>query len=408
MTPVTMLVQPMLGFTLGLVLVLALRRGTRQLFGACAAYALWVLPLVTTLGALLPTWTGSPLQTLPAIKAWHGAVSQTAAAMHGGHAWTMAWLALWVAGTALALARLAIAHIRLHRDTRPMPRDYRTELERMGASALIPRIRLHAAGPAVIWAGRNLMLLPANFLSRFEPRQRSLVVAHEATHLRHGDALWNLLYELLAAMLWFHPLLWLARSRFRMDQELACDASMLERHPDASCAYAQTLLRGTGYAGTPVLATWLDEPQLKERLTMIRDRATRKPLRRMALPALAVLFAGGVLSAQAMGSLGTPPGLQPPSASMKFRLKAPPVYPAYAIKHHLEGNVILRVKVNAHGEPVQVIPEPGKADPSLVKAAITAAKNWRYHPATKHGKPVVGWAKIPVYFRLGKDAGTRK
>ena len=141
---------------------------------------------------------------------------------------------------------------------------------------------------------------------------------------------------------------------------------------------------------------------------MIHHFSTRKPLRRMAVPVLAILFAGGVLSAQAMGSLGTPPGVQPPSASMKYRLKAPPVYPAYAIKHRLEGTVIVRVKVGADGKPLSVKAEPGKADPSLVKAAITAAKNWRYNPATKHGKPVVAWARVPVYFKLGNDSGGKK
>jgi TonB family protein len=394
--------------TLGLCLVLMLRRGVRRMCGAATAYALWILPLAMGLASWIPARHATQAPPLRAARAMVAVVHDAAATMQGQRFVSMVLAALWMAGTAVMLARLVTGRLRLHREMKRCPDHFLDRIRGDWPAHPPSTIRLHGSGPAVLWSGRTLLLLPEDFAERFTARERRLVLAHECMHVRRRDAYWNLLAEVMLAGLWFHPLAWFARSRFRLDQELACDEAILRRFPGAARPYAHTLMHGTGHAGTPVLATWREAPQLKERLTMIRQFSTRKPLRRMAVPVLAVLFAGGVLSAQAMGSLGTPPGVQPPSASMKFRLKSPPVYPAYAIKHHLEGNVILRVKVNAHGEPVQVIPESGKADPSLVKAAITAAKNWRYHPATKHGKPVVGWAKIPVYFRLGKDSGTQK
>ncbi|MEP7186690.1 MAG: M56 family metallopeptidase [Rhodanobacter sp.] len=77
---------------------------------------------------------------------------------------------------------------------------------------------------------------------------------------------------MMTALFWFHPLAWLALPRFRLDQELACDECVLRRLPHDEGKYARTLLSRTGNNATPLLIPWLDQPQLRKRLIMIRRR----------------------------------------------------------------------------------------------------------------------------------------
>ena len=166
-------------------------------------------------------------------------------------------------------------------------------------AALSPwRVRLHPDGPAALWAPRSLLLLPPDFLGRFDPAEQRLILRHEMTHLRRFDPLWSLLAELGCALLWFHPLAWLALPRLRLDQELACDERVLREAPQNETRYARTLMQSAGIAMTPVLIPWLAEPQLKERLQMINRHCPGALRRRIGVMALGLLMAGSAMAAQ--------------------------------------------------------------------------------------------------------------
>lgn len=261
------------------------------------------------------------------------------------------------------------------------------------------RLRLHAAGPAVLWAPRSLLLLPADFLQRFNADQRRLVLQHERTHLRRGDAWWSLLAELAAALLWFHPLAWLALPRLRLDQELACDEQVLRHSPQDAIRYARTLLHSRGLTdSTAALIPWLAEPQLKERLSMIERQRHGVLRRRIGFIGLAALMAGSALLAQA----ATPArSSQQASADLDYNSQRQPHYPQDAIMNRQQGLVVLRVLVGADGTPARIEVEPAThAAPSLVKAAAEAAAQWRFNPALEAGRPIAGYARVPVQFSL--------
>jgi TonB family protein len=391
-------------FTFGLCIVLVLRRGLRRYIGAVSAYRLWILPPVTLLATVMPHWDPVHTARLPMTYAVAGMVHAASATMAHTDGLSTALMLIWLGGASYALLRLLSRHRQLHRRMQPLPVTMRDALDGALPTSLLSGARLHDAGPAVVWSGRTFLLLPTDFMARFTPEERQLILTHELTHIRHGDAWWNLLAELATVVFWFHPMVWFARSRMRLDQELACDDDVLRRFPRATRAYAQTLFHGTGHAGTPVLATWLEEPQLKERLTMIRNLTTHKPWRRMGVPVLAALLVGGALSAQAMGTQASGEA-HAPSAKLSFKNRVPPVYPAYALKHHLVGTVMVKVKVSPDGRVLAVKAMPGKADASLVKSALDAAAKWRYNPATDaKGKPVTAWAKVPIRFAMDKPA----
>ena len=70
------------------------------------------------------------------------------------------------------------------------------------------------------------VILPAEARGWPEDRIR-IVLAHELAHVRRGDWLVQLAAELLRAIYWFNPLLWIACRQLRRESEHACDDAVL-------------------------------------------------------------------------------------------------------------------------------------------------------------------------------------
>lgn len=93
----------------------------------------------------------------------------------------------------------------------------------------------------------------------------------------------------------------------------------------------------------------------------------------------------------------------PFSENVEFRRMHPPRYPASALKAHEQGEVVLKVHVDAEGYPIEAAVE--KTDPpglsqALGNAAIASAMQWQLNPTGKDGKSVAGWVYVPVNFSL--------
>ncbi len=100
----------------------------------------------------------------------------------------------------------------------------------------------------------------------------------------------------------------IAASRFRFDQELACDADVMASHGARRQAYASAMLK-TQAAGAPALATchWQSSHPLKERIMQLQQTTTSTARRRaghliVALLACASVF--GTVSARAGAGTG--------------------------------------------------------------------------------------------------------
>jgi len=81
--------------------------------------------------------------------------------------------------------------------------------------------RIHT--PVVFGLFRLTIALPAGFTERFDRRQQEAILAHELAHLAARDPLWYLLADGLVSVLWWHPLVWLARARLQVTSEMAAD-----------------------------------------------------------------------------------------------------------------------------------------------------------------------------------------
>ena len=150
----------------------------------------------------------------------------------------------------------------------PALADVLVALWLLGAGALLVRSivstrRLAAdpsVGPALVGVLRPRLVLPADFETRFDAQERALILAHEEVHRVSGHTVVNALVEVARCASWFNPLVHLAATRLRADQELACDAAVIAAHPSERRAYAQALLKSSTRARLPAARLHLDEP----------------------------------------------------------------------------------------------------------------------------------------------------
>lgn len=402
------LLRMLCGTTLGLTLVLLLRRPACRMFGAGSAFTLWLLPIALALAPLLPEQLApAAMVVLPGLTVTpHVGTAMPSPVV--GIDWAEWLLVTWAIGAVAGLLRLGVHYLRLLRGLRKAPAAWTSTLAETIPNLDIRRVRMHDAGPAVLWSlPRSLVLLPADFADRFDTdATRELVLRHELTHAHRGDALWSLAMEIASALLWFHPLAWLARPCFRLDQELACDAASLRALPERSANYARALLDSVAVQPAPALLPWLSEPQLKERIAMIARIPPGALRRRAGFAAIALLLAGGLCVAGARVPIAdaaqTGSRSTLPTVDITYKNRNPPHYPVEALHKGEEGKVLLVITVDASGKVTGVTVDPKRttAPAILQTAAMQAVNNWRFNPGMKNGHAVGGRITVPVTFSL--------
>lgn len=274
-----------LAVSLLIAAVLLVRRPIAAQFGAHAAYALWLAPLLRAVTPPLPQLS-LPVSAPSLSDAASYVALSTAPAAPADTSWMPLLIAIWLGG---ALAFL-VWHLGRHyrfisaalQDGRPLqvagvPYD-------VVASA-------HVDGPLATGLTHPLILVPADFTSRFDSEQQRIALCHEAMHHRRADIWASAAALLIAAALWFNPLTYLALGAFRRDMEASCDASVLARlGRTVAPTYAETILR---CAITPVprsLCALTSIDELKGRLTMLGSNVGS--IRRYAGFAIAGVLAG--------------------------------------------------------------------------------------------------------------------
>lgn len=290
--------------TVALIAVLILRRPVRALSGARAAYALWLLVPVAMLAVALPGRVAAPI---PAEAVAQVGTVQPAAAQMSRPPATLTLpslerpdgfpnpkdlsgrlMLIWALG-ALAAGLLTAARQRRFLVAMGPLRMERSEDGRLWHAAR-PGI-----GPALVGGLRPRIVLPGDFARRFTPEEQAVVVAHERAHLGGGDAQINLLVAALQAVFWFHPLVHWAARLIRLDQELACDETVVARRPDARRLYAETMLKAQlTPLSAPLACQWPGEGKaLKQRIARLsRPLGAQRRLLGAGLAGL-VVIAGG-------------------------------------------------------------------------------------------------------------------
>jgi periplasmic protein TonB len=80
--------------------------------------------------------------------------------------------------------------------------------------------------------------------------------------------------------------------------------------------------------------------------------------------------------------------------------KPAPDYPADALRNNETGTVVVRIEVGADGTPTDVTLARRSGSRSLDRAAIKAAKRWRFRPAQRDGQAIASAVEVPMAFSL--------
>ena len=203
------LLRANLAASAAILLVLLLRPFARRLLGPEVGYGLWALVPVAALTSLFPNlsdFRSGQQVGLPKFQFEHADLV----------------LAVFLTGAALLLALFVFSELRFRR------------LARAGR-----------VGPAVVGLSWPSMVVPADYETRFDADERSLIRLHERTHIDRAHPRDNRLIALHLLFGWFNPLAHLAARCARLDQELACDAAVIEARPRQKRLYAETLLKGS-------------------------------------------------------------------------------------------------------------------------------------------------------------------
>lgn len=208
-----------LAASLAILLVFAVRLPARRVFGAEIAYRLWLIVPLAFGASLIPAAeapTGAAHSSLPRSIPFLQPEAASDVIM------------IWAVGAVATLALMGLGQWRFLR-----------------------RAKAGAAGPAVVGVIAPRIVTPADHETRFTPAERALVRAHERAHIDRGDPKANAWVALLQGLNWFNPLVHIAAYHLRLDQELACDATVMARRPGDRRLYAQTMLK-TQLAATPL------------------------------------------------------------------------------------------------------------------------------------------------------------
>ena len=429
---------------------------------AAERHALWVASLaaaavVPLLAWLLPSW--EPAWAQGVADAWPAAFGRGAVATSAGDivvratdveagSWSLlgALPALWMLGSAMLFGRLAVHALRMRRVavSGAVVHGRQTAIaDEVAARLGLRRPELVVSGQVAIplaWgASRPHLLLPPSAEAWSDERLRA-VCAHEMAHIARGDWLVHLTAEIVCRVYWFHPLMWMARSRLGRESEQAADDIVLGLGTDGA-AYASHLLeivRAAQSDRRPAATVAMARASgLERRITVLLDglvnraRLSRRRAAAIGLSACAVAAMLATLGARTPAAIEIRTSNLPPidesvvllagsdsapvqdirpidhapgdTAPLVIEYTTPPLYSDEARRAGIEGTVVVRARIDTAGRVSA--PRVSRAlGGGLDQNAVVAVRQWRFRPGTRNGVAVPMDVEITIAFTRRNDA----
>ena len=252
--------------TLATLAVAALRIPLRHAFGIRAAYWLWLLLPVSVVATLLPApehslWTMSIVHQaqFPAARTIREFVGRS----NSRNILAIALQSIWLLGG----TGLLIMFVRRQR-------HFVASLGQLTLSQNGIARSGWSGSPVVLGFLRPQIILPGDFDAVYSREEQEMILAHERAHIARADPLQMSFAAAWTCVFWFNPLTYWAVNRLRLDQDLACDAVVLQRHNIHRARYAEALLKTQltidGAVGPPVGCYWGSGHPLKERVVALK------------------------------------------------------------------------------------------------------------------------------------------
>ena len=158
---------------------------------------------------------------------------------------------------------------------------------------------------AFSFLNRSYVVMPQFLLNDMD--QFNLALKHEFQHVRNHDTGWIYLFEAVISICFLNPIMYLWRKQVLLDQEFACDESLIAHKKVPTRAYATCLLQvaeATNPHKIPYGATGMAwgkmKTQLSRRIEKMKDfKRERKTLFSTIVAASFLLFGLSALALQA-------------------------------------------------------------------------------------------------------------
>lgn len=253
-----------------------------------------------------------------------------------------------------------------------------------------------------------------------KPDKLQYILGHELEHIRQGHTADNILTELMLAVFWYNPVMWLLRKSLRNTHEFLADEGVLKG--EATLSEYQTVLLGFVRALAPQSVSNNFNSLIKSRIQMMHKENSGVLARMKTLFILPVILSlTFVFACTEMQPEAKPKAANDPKAkeSTYFIVDEMPVfnggdprvefqkyidenlvYPEAAKENGTSGEVILQLTVNKRGKVQDVIVVRG-VDPLLDQEAVRvleSSPDWT--PGRKQGEKVSVLYTFRVYFKL--------
>jgi len=209
---------------------------------------------------------------------------------------------LWLSGAAVLIAHLLFGIVAVRRMARRGKALEDGEwqalcrrLERqLGITRPVPVLMSADTAIPVTWGALHPTIVVPREAAAWSEERRRAVLLHELAHVRRRDLITHLLGQLVCSVYWFHPLVWVAARRLRVESERACDDLVLDAgvRPSSYAADLLDIVRGAGRLRAPAVALPLAQrSEFEGRLLAILEPSIA---RRSPGPWRSALLAGAV------------------------------------------------------------------------------------------------------------------
>ncbi len=156
---------------------------------------------------------------------------------------------IWATGLLLTISPLVlgIRRIVLLQRLSPViedlePNSTLAELcRRLGIHRVVRLLEAKQAIVPMTWGMRSPVVLVPSSWRTWAVERRRLVLLHELAHVKRLDVVYQSMARIACSLYWFHPMVWCALKRLRVERELACDDCVLMAGERPS-QYAEQLL----------------------------------------------------------------------------------------------------------------------------------------------------------------------
>ncbi len=173
---------------------------------------------------------------------------------------------IWIAGVLIGIIMLLFAMLMLiHMEKTPV---YNEQFENLCAELNV-KAHLYTAtnikSPISFGILNRIVIIPER---EYSNQESEFIFLHELYHHKHRDAFINIILNIVSALYWFNPLVYIMANLFRLDMELYCDMCVIRKNGDSN-GYGKALLYSAECRCMSMAEHFSDFKKLRKRLETI-------------------------------------------------------------------------------------------------------------------------------------------